>query len=66
MAALDDIVTVASELASNAVRHAMTEFSVRLTSGPDLIRLDVSNGSSIIPAVEDLADRKFGRRKHGD
>lgn len=62
VARLDDIVIVASELASNVVRHARTEFSVRLTTDADLIRLEVSDGSSIVPAVEDLADRKFGLR----
>lgn len=59
---LDDILIVATELASNVVRHAMTEFSVRLTADADLIRLEVSDGSSIVPAVEDLADGKFGLR----
>ncbi|HEX2154451.1 MAG TPA: ATP-binding protein [Acidimicrobiia bacterium] len=62
VARLDDIVIVATELASNVVRHARTDFSVRLTTGADLIRLEVSDGSSIVPAVEDLADRKFGLR----
>jgi serine/threonine-protein kinase RsbW len=62
VARLDDIVLVASELASNVIRHARTEFSVRLTSDDALVRMEVSNGSSIAPAVEDLADRKWGLR----
>lgn len=61
-APVDDIVLVGSELASNVIRHARTEFSVRVTNNAELIRLEVSDGSSIIPAIEDLADHKRGFR----
>lgn len=58
----DDIVLAASELASNVIRHARTEFSVRVAIEGDLCRMEVSDGSSIIPAVEDLSKRRWGLR----
>ena len=57
----DDVVLVASELASNVVRHAHTEFTVTLLVG-DVIRLEVADGSSIIPAVEELSESYRGLR----
>ena len=57
----DDVVLVASELASNVVRHAHTEFTVSLLVG-DVIRLEVADGSSIIPAVEELSESYRGLR----
>lgn len=59
---LDDIILTASELAANVIRHAKTDFTVRLTGDDELVRLEVSDGSSIIPAVEDLSDSKRGLR----
>jgi anti-sigma regulatory factor (Ser/Thr protein kinase) len=56
-----DIVLIVSELASNVVRHAKTNFTVDLTSD-EHVRIEVSDGSSIIPAVEELAENKFGLR----
>lgn len=56
VAPIDDIVLDGSELASNAIRHARTEFSVRLVSDAELVRLEVSDGSSINPAMESLAE----------
>lgn len=58
----DDIILVASELASNVIRHARTDFSVRLAVEEKLVRLEVWNGSSLIPAVEGLTERKWGLR----
>lgn len=58
----DDVVLVASELAANVVRHARTEFEVKLAYEGEQIRLEVSDGSSIIPAVEDLAEESRGLR----
>ncbi|HLU30191.1 MAG TPA: ATP-binding protein [Acidimicrobiia bacterium] len=60
---LDDIVLAASELAANVIRHARTDFTVeiRLQSGGG-IRLEVSDGSSVLPAVEDLTQSYRGLR----
>ncbi len=57
-----DVVLAASELAANVIRHAQTEFTVSLETGGDRIRLEVSDGSSIIPAVQDLAESYRGLR----
>ena len=59
---LDDIMLVASELVSNVIRHARTEFEVQLSRENDRIRLEVSDGSSIIPAIDDLDESKHGLR----
>lgn len=59
---LDDIVLAASELATNVIRHARTPFTVRVASTKRRIRLEVSDGSSIIPAVQDLNDSRRGLR----
>lgn len=57
-----DVVLAASELATNVVRHARTPYAIRL-SGSDLaVRLEVSDGSSIIPAVDELTSSKRGLR----
>lgn len=59
---LDDIVLAASELASNVIRHAKTEFTVRITNANGRIRLEVADGSSIIPAVQELSGPRRGLR----
>ena len=59
---VDDIVLGASELASNVIRYAKTRFTVRLSAVDDMIRLEVSDGSSIIPAIEDLTESFRGLR----
>lgn len=58
----EDVVLVASELATNVVRHARTDFRVDLAVEQRRMRLEVSDGSSIVPAVEDLADNQHGLR----
>lgn len=58
---IDDVVLVASELATNVVRHAQTAFTVSVSVN-DGIRLEVSDGSSIIPAVEELSESYRGLR----
>jgi len=60
--ALDDIVLTASEFAANVIRHAQTRFTVRLIPADDRIRVEVADGSSIIPAVEDLSESHRGLR----
>jgi hypothetical protein len=57
----DDVVLVASELAANVVRHAQTAFTVSLAV-EDSVRLEVSDGSSIIPALEELSESYRGLR----
>lgn len=59
---VDDIVLAASELATNVIRHARTEYTVRLDLDDNGVRLEVSDGSSIIPAIEDLAHHQRGLR----
>ena len=58
----DDIVVASSELASKVIRHAQTAFTVRLTADDSAVRLEVSDGSSIIPAVNDLSESQLGLR----
>lgn len=58
----DDLVLLASELATNVVVHAQTPFTVRVLPSDGTVRLEVSDGSSILPAVQDLATFKFGLR----
>jgi anti-sigma regulatory factor (Ser/Thr protein kinase) len=47
---VDEVRLVASELATNAVVHAQTEFTVRLEARPDSLRLTVQDGSQTAPA----------------
>jgi anti-sigma regulatory factor (Ser/Thr protein kinase) len=54
-ARVDDLVLIASELATNVVNHARTDFTVSI-EGSDPVRLEISDGSSILPAVAELAD----------
>jgi anti-sigma regulatory factor (Ser/Thr protein kinase) len=61
-ARLDDVVLAASELAANVIRHANTAFTVRLIATENLVRVEVSDGSSIIPAIEDLTESQRGLR----
>lgn len=56
------IVLVASELVTNVIRHANTACTVSVTVDQKQVRLEVSDGFSIVPAVEDLADDQFGLR----
>jgi anti-sigma regulatory factor (Ser/Thr protein kinase) len=57
----DDVVLVTSELATNVVLHARTNFTVKVIVD-DRVRLEVSDGSSIVPAVEELAESQRGLR----
>ena len=51
-----------SELASNAIRHARTDYTVRLVTDDRLVRLEVSDESRIIPTLQDLGDSHRGLR----
>ena len=43
-----------SELVTNVIRHARTEFHVSVIVRDDSVRVEVSNTSSIFPAVSDV------------
>lgn len=45
---------LASELVTNVIRHARTEFHVSVIVRDDRVRVEVSNTSSIFPAVSDV------------
>jgi anti-sigma regulatory factor (Ser/Thr protein kinase) len=49
-----------TELVSNVVRHAHSSIRVDLTWEDDILRLEVRDGSSILPAVAELADEDGG------
>lgn len=51
---------VMSELVSNVVRHAHSDVTVDLTWYDDTLRVEVRDGSSILPAVADLGDEDGG------
>ena len=46
---VDDVTLVASELATNAVRHAGTRFTVTITARADAVVLTVRDGSAARP-----------------
>lgn len=52
--AIDDALLVVSELATNAVIHAATEFTVRLVPDGELVRIEVADTSPIVPAERRL------------
>src|SRR3954454_15047412 len=61
----DDVALVTSELVSNAIEHAMTPVTVRVMNDERRVRVEVSDSSSILPAVADLvADSSRGRGLH--
>ncbi|HZT67364.1 MAG TPA: ATP-binding protein [Acidimicrobiales bacterium] len=51
----DDIELLASEVATNVVEHAHTDYQVRVRQEEGAIRVEVADGSSVIPAVRSLA-----------
>ena len=54
--AIDDFESelLTSELVTNVIRHARTEFHVSVIVRDDRVRVEVSNTSSIFPAVSDV------------
>ena len=48
---VDDIELVVSELATNAMVHARTPFTVTLCAFDEIVRLEVSDGSLLEPSV---------------
>lgn len=59
----EDIELLSSELASNVVEHAgRTDYEVRVLTGLDTVTVEVADGSSILPAIKNLAiDAERGR-----
>ena len=65
--AADVLVLMLSELATNAVQHAATEFEVAVRVAPDgsRVRVDVSDGAAGYPAPQDQhPDAPHGRGLH--
>lgn len=52
----DDVTLVASELATNAVTHAGTPFTVTITAFADAVVLAVTDGSATSPVPVDAQD----------
>ena len=42
-----------SELASNAILHAQTDFTVRVHDRDDVLRIEVADGSAVAPTKKD-------------
>ncbi|GAC1590177.1 MAG: hypothetical protein NVS3B21_07470 [Acidimicrobiales bacterium] len=60
--AIEDAELLVSEVAANVVDHARTEYDVHVVTEGPWVRIEVADGSSIIPAVQDLAhDAERGR-----
>jgi phosphoserine phosphatase RsbU/P len=55
MADTYEVELVATELVSNVIRHANTEFVVSVETDENTVRVEVSDGSAIRPAVRDLS-----------
>ncbi|HVR32756.1 MAG TPA: ATP-binding protein [Acidimicrobiia bacterium] len=55
-----DIELVASELVTNVIRHANTDLVVSLEIDEDKVRIEVVDGSAIMPAARDLIDGTGG------
>ena len=59
---IEEAALLVSEVASNVVDHARTDFDVRVIVKDEWLRVEVADGSSIIPAVRELAqDAERGR-----
>jgi anti-sigma regulatory factor (Ser/Thr protein kinase) len=53
---VEDGVLLVSEVATNVVEHARTVYEVRVIQEGDWARIEVADGSGVLPAVRDLAD----------
>jgi anti-sigma regulatory factor (Ser/Thr protein kinase) len=56
----DAAVIVLSEIAANVVRHAQTDYAVLAAWCPPTLRVDVRNGSTVVPAIRDFAGEEGG------
>ena len=52
--AIANVLLVVGELASNAVRHARTEFTISAAVSPDAVRIEVFDGDTRIPTLVGL------------
>jgi anti-sigma regulatory factor (Ser/Thr protein kinase) len=48
----DEVTLIVSELASNAVRHAETPFTVALQCDGAIVRVEVSDGATALPVLQ--------------
>jgi anti-sigma regulatory factor (Ser/Thr protein kinase) len=59
---LADAELLASEVSANVVAHALTDYEVRVLTEGDRVRIEIADGSSVIPAIKDMAeDSEEGR-----
>jgi len=56
----EDIELAASELATNAIRHAMTPFELSIHVASQQVRLEVSDASPVIPTLTESAGPRHG------
>jgi anti-sigma regulatory factor (Ser/Thr protein kinase) len=59
---VDDGCMILTELATNAILHANSDFTVAVTRRHDGVRLEVGDTSSVPPAVADTDSREVGGR----
>jgi hypothetical protein len=55
----DDVELAASELATNAILHAKTQFELAVLIAPQKIRLEVTDSSPLMPAASE-SDQRHG------
>jgi anti-sigma regulatory factor (Ser/Thr protein kinase) len=56
-----EAVLVVTELVTNVVRHAATRIHIHAEFEAPNLRVEVRDGSSVVPAVVDLVDEEYGR-----
>jgi anti-sigma regulatory factor (Ser/Thr protein kinase) len=62
---VDDASLLLSELLANVTLHARTGCSVVVAAGPDVLRVEVEDGSPVLPRVQNFAiDTTTGRGLH--
>jgi anti-sigma regulatory factor (Ser/Thr protein kinase) len=52
----EDAVLLASELASNVVEHARIDYEIQVSVVNGRARVEVADGSAILPAIRDLSE----------
>jgi anti-sigma regulatory factor (Ser/Thr protein kinase) len=58
----DEAAIVASELVTNALVHAKTPVTVTVERTSSAIRIEVSDGSSVVPILRELSDTRTSGR----
>lgn len=62
---LDDALLVVSELAANALTHAQSSYSIRLSASPQVLRIEVDDTGAGTPEPQPLTeDEEHGRGLH--